>query len=174
LPWQDTAFFKKLEFVDQKKTVIQEFKEAPIHDFIIDDIDKTSHNQEIIGNPNWQFILVSYDLDETNKDAYTDLNALAKACKADSISFIGLSGSDWTKIDYFRLEIKAEFDFYTADGTALKTLVRANPGLLLLKEGIVVDKWAWRDVPTYDEFKADQADYMKFIEEVKASKKEEK
>jgi uncharacterized membrane protein YphA (DoxX/SURF4 family) len=171
LPWQDTVFFKKLEFVDQKKKVIQEFKDAPIHDFIIDDIDKTAHNQEIIGNPGWQFILVCYDLDETSKDNFSAINALAASCAKDSISFVGLSGSDWQKIDYFRHDVKATFDYFTVDETALKSVVRSNPGLVLLNNGVVVDKWAWRDIPTYDAFKAKQADYLEMVKEVTATSK---
>jgi hypothetical protein len=167
LPWQDTVFFSKLEFVDQKKKVIQAFKDAPIHDFIIDDVDKVSHNQEIIGNPGWQFILVCYDLDITSKSEFAAINTLASACAKDSISFVGLSGSDWQKIDYFRHEVKATFEYYTVDETALKSVVRSNPGLVLLSQGVVVDKWAWRDIPTYEEFKANQAAYLELVNKVK-------
>ncbi|HOH84458.1 MAG TPA: DoxX family protein, partial [Bacteroidales bacterium] len=57
LPYKDTAYFKQFEFVDQEKTVIQEFKPAPIHDFMVDDVNKVNHNADIIGNPNYQFLL---------------------------------------------------------------------------------------------------------------------
>ncbi len=167
LPWKDSVFFSKLEFVDQKKKVIQAYKDAPIHDFIIDDINKTSQNETIIGNPSWQFMLVCYDLDQTSREKFTDINALAAACAKDSISFVGLSGSDWTKIDYLRHEVKALFEYYTVDETALKSVVRSNPGLVLLYDGVVVDKWAWRDIPTYEEFKANQAEYLELVKKVK-------
>lgn len=167
LPWQDTVFFKKLEFVDQKKTIIQEYKDAPIHDFIIDDQDQNSHNLEIIGNPEWQFILVCYDLDEASRKAFAGINALATDCIKDSISFVCLTGSDWQKVAAFRNELKTGFEFYTVDETALKSVVRSNPGLILLRDGVVVDKWAWRDIPAYSEFKENQTDYLNLVKGVK-------
>ena len=39
------------------------------------------------------------------------------------------------------------FDFYTMDETTLKTIIRSDPGLILLKEGVIIGKWAWRDFP---------------------------
>lgn len=168
LPWQDSVFFRKLEFVDQKKNILQEYKEAPIHDFIIDDQEKNPHNQDIIGNPEWQFMLVCYDLDLTSRKAFTAINPLAQACAKDSISFVCLTGSDWLKIASFKIELKTGFDFYTVDETALKSVVRSNPGLVLLRDGVVVDKWAWRDIPTYEEFKGQQPAYLEMVKQIKA------
>ena len=47
----------------------------------------------------------------------------------------------------YRTEQGADYPFYTTDPTELKIIVRSNPGIVLLKDGIVVDKWAWRDIP---------------------------
>jgi uncharacterized membrane protein YphA (DoxX/SURF4 family) len=174
LPYKDTAFFNKLVFVDQRKKIIQPFKEAPIHDFIISNEEGDSLNAEIIKNPSWQFLVVSYDLDKVEKSVFDKLNLFAEQCAKDSISFAGLTGSIWNTIKYFRHEVKAKFEFYTVDPTALKSVVRSNPGLVLLKEGIVVDKWAWRDVPDYNEFKGDQEKYEKFLAEIKAKRGERK
>jgi hypothetical protein len=170
LPWKDTVFFKKLEFIDQKKKITQEYKEAPIHDFMIEDDVQVQHNAEIVANPNWQFLLISYDLDKAEKSVFDQVNKFAELCEKDSISFVGLSGSVWQTIDYFRHDVKAKFKYYTVDETALKSVVRSNPGLVLLKEGVVIDKWAWRDLPTYEEFKASQPEYLKFLEKVKTEK----
>lgn len=163
LPYKDTLLWPNLEFVDQKKKIIQEYKDAPIHDFMIDDRDRNNHNAGIIGNHDWQFLLVCYDLDKTEVSVFDKINAFAEECAKDSVSFVGLTGSDWQKIDLFRFNIKAKFDFYAVDGTALKSVVRSNPGLILLKDGVVVDKWAWRDIPDYGEFRANQIKYLEFL-----------
>jgi hypothetical protein len=44
----------------------------------------------------------------------------------------------------------AGFNFYNADDVALKMMVRSNPGLILIRDGIVLAKWPFRDFPSYD------------------------
>jgi hypothetical protein len=53
------------------------------------------------------------------------------------------------------------YDFFLADDIALKTMVRANPGLLVLKDGIVIDKWHHNDFPDYQEFKQEYQSLVK-------------
>ncbi|MBL4648809.1 MAG: hypothetical protein JKY03_03690, partial [Aureispira sp.] len=57
-------------------------------------------------------------------------------------------------IDEFRHGVNGAYKFNTADDKLLKTIVRANPGLLLLKDGKVIKKWHHKHIPTYDEVKA--------------------
>jgi hypothetical protein len=45
------------------------------------------------------------------------------------------------------------FDFFTCDAITLKTIVRANPGIVLLKKGTVLAKWNANDLPDYKEVK---------------------
>jgi uncharacterized membrane protein YphA (DoxX/SURF4 family) len=166
LPWQDTVFFKKLEFVDQKKKIIQEYKPAPIHDFMLDDANKVNHNAEIIANPNYQFLLISYDLSQTEPSVFEALNAFYDACQKDTVGFAALCGSDFESMDKFAQRVKANYSFYGVDATALKSVVRSNPGLVLLKNGVVLDKWAWRCFPSYEKFKSKQPKYEKQLSEI--------
>lgn len=170
LPWQDTAFFNKLEFVDQEKTIIQEYKPAPIHDFLIDDSSKVNHNAEIINNPEFQFLLVIYDLTITKKEVLPTLNSFYQQCVADSFGFVALCGSDFATIYKNIGDYDLKYPFFGVDGTALKSVVRSNPGMVLLKNGVVLDKWAWRDFPSYDEFKKKIPEYELMLNEIKPLK----
>lgn len=170
LPYQDTAYFKQFEFVDQEKTIIQEYKPAPIHDFMLDDVNKVNHNADIIGNPGYQFLLISHDISKAEKSVFPVLNVFFEQCTKDSIAFAALCGSDFETIKNFRNEIKAAYEFYTVDETALKSVVRSNPGLVLLKNGLVLEKWAWRDIPNFKEFKDQLPGYEKLIEKSAAGK----
>ena len=57
-------------------------------------------------------------------------------------------------IKLFKEKTNADFDFYFSDATALKTVVRSNPGLLLLKGGNVLAKWHYNDFPSFEEIKS--------------------
>jgi uncharacterized membrane protein YphA (DoxX/SURF4 family) len=168
LPWQDTIFFKKLEFVNQKKKIIQEYKSAPIHDFMVDDANKVNHNAEIIANPKYQFLLVSYDLSHAKTSVFAGLNTFYDECVKDSVGFAALCGSDFASMDNFGVKYNANYSFYGVDATALKSVVRSNPGLVLLKNGVVLDKWAWRCFPTYEKFKSHIPKYEKQLAEILA------
>ncbi len=153
LPWQDSVKWASIKYDTTIKKIIQPYKEAPIHDFVITDENGNIFTDKIVSNPGYQFILVAYDITQTDKDAFTDINKLVAGCDKDSISFVGLSGSIYETIETFRHDVQAMFPFYNVDETALKTMIRSNPGLLLLKNGVVMAKWGWRDIPDYAEVK---------------------
>jgi len=69
-------------------------------------------------------------------------------CKEAGIDFYGLTSEDATP---FIKKHDLSFSFYSSDETPLKTIMRSNPGLLLLKNGVVINKWHRKDFPTYEE-----------------------
>jgi len=171
LPYKDTVLWKKLEFVKQNKKVIQEYKEAPIHDFMIDDEAKNDFTEVIIDNPKFQYILVSYDLEKADKDVLKKIIPFYNECKRDSIGFAVLSGSDFSVINVLKNSNNLPYPFYTVDQTALKSVVRSNPGLVLLKDGVVVDKWHYNDFPTYFSCVVKYPKYQKLVDKIKIKNK---
>ena len=67
----------------------------------------------------------------------------------------GLAANTYSQIEPFRHEYQVMYDYLTADGTMLKTIIRANPGVVLLNKGTVLAKWHFDDLPSYDEIKAE-------------------
>jgi len=153
LPYQDSVKWNSIEFVEQKKKVVQPYKAAPVHDFNIIDENGVDQTASIIANPGYQFILVAHSLEETNKKAFLEINAFQRQCEKDSISFVGLTGSGPSVVGDFRHEVQAMYPVYSMDETALKTMIRANPGLILLKNGEVLAKWHYNDFPDYKKTK---------------------
>jgi len=152
-PWQDTVWVANWEFQDQRKEIIQPYKQAPIHDFIIMDESGNDLTPSIIGNQGYQFIIVAHNLRETHKESFLKINEFQKLCEKDSFSFVGLTGSGKNDVDDFRHEAQTQFPIYSMDETALKTMIRSNPGLVLLHNGTVVRKWHYNDFPTYSKTK---------------------
>ncbi len=155
LPWQDTVLMSKLEFVDQRQVVTQEYQDAPIHDFEIFDEEHNAITEEIINNPGYQFLLIVYDINKANVNAFQRVNSIAEMAAAEGISFIALTGSIFEHADNFRHDVGALYQWYTVDETALKTIIRSNPGLVLLHDGVVVGKWAHRSLPAPDAMKSE-------------------
>ncbi len=138
------------EFVERKEVVIQEYIEAPIDDFMILDEYGFDMTESYLGNPDFQFLLIAYDLRRTNRRAFErKINDFAAQAEADNVSFIVLTGSSLVDIDVFRHEMQTPYPFYQADGIKLKTIIRSNPGLVLMKDWVVIDKWAHRNIPEY-------------------------
>lgn len=159
LPWQDEAKMAQIEFVEQRKVIIEPYKEAPIHDFVIADKEGNIYTDQLISNPQYHFLLISYDLKKSNQRSFQLMNTFAKECATENISFSFITGSTPKEIDAFMNDVKPEFEVYTADPVALKTIIRSNPGLLLLKDGYVIDKWPFRSFPNYADFKSNIKKY---------------
>jgi uncharacterized membrane protein YphA (DoxX/SURF4 family) len=159
LPWEDSLRMANLTFVEQRKTVIQPFVEAPIHDFIITSQMGEILTDQVMNIPNYHFLVIAYDLSATHKKAFESLNTFAQNCIKDSTSFVCITGSTPNEVEKFTKEVKPKFPIYSADPTALKTIIRSNPGILLLRNGYIMDKWAHRKMIIYETFKSSIKDY---------------
>ncbi len=170
LPWEDSVRMANLIFVEQRKTIIQPFKEAPIHDFIIANREGDVLTEEIIANSNYIFMVVAYDLSSTNIESFSQLNQFAQECEKDSISMVMLTGSNYNEIDVFAKQVDLKFPVYITDPIALKTVIRSNPGTLLLRDGYVMDKWPFRKMITFQEFKQKKESYQNKYQNLKNKK----
>ncbi len=135
---------------DRTETVVLEKGyEPPVHDFILtyEDVDITD---SILSAPSI-FLLVGYQIEKTNKEAYKEINEFALAAERAGVPFLGVTASLSASVEAMRHELQTPFPFGTMDETTLKTMIRANPGILLLKKGLVVAKWHHNDLPEFSE-----------------------
>lgn len=144
--WEDENW----EWADTQNKLIKEGFTPKIANFIVVDEDGTEIHDDLANNPEYNFILVAYDLSNTNKDVQSKINELALKAQQNGYDFVGLTATSVKQTNEFRHEVQAMYPYYFADATFLKTIIRSNPGLLLVKGGTVVDKWPWRSIPTYE------------------------
>ncbi len=149
-PWQDTANW---EYSDMKSVLVQEGYEPPIHDFRIETPDGEDIIDFFIYDENYVFILVAYDLHKSNLKAQDKINSLANWALDENLSFICLTSTIFDDVQVFAEESGAPYEFFNCDEITLKTMIRSNPGLLLLKDGTIVEKWHFNDIPTVNEFR---------------------
>ena len=153
-PYQDTISWEvdtlKYLFVDQKQTEITPEVKAPIHDFNISTVEGDDITQDIFAYKGYQFLLVSYNLAKADRGVQPQVNDFASLCEKNKIPFYGLTSDIPSVIDEFRHEVQAPYNYYITDATQLKTMIRSNPGLMLLKGPVVVAMWHHNDFPALD------------------------
>lgn len=150
--WPD-GWDVQYDYVDSRTEVTKKGVEPKIKDFSISNAEGSDYTQDIIENPNYNFLLICYDLDKADKDAFGKINDFEALCKQDSVTFIALTSSTKETIEKFKLDTKTNVQFYNTDGTVLKTMIRSNPGLMMLKGGTVIDMWHYHSFPSYNDVK---------------------
>jgi uncharacterized membrane protein YphA (DoxX/SURF4 family) len=149
--WQKKEWQINSDFTET--VLVSEGYEPPIHDFVIDlggnEVTSQVLEAEVI------FLLVSYRMEKTDDEAYAALNQFALAAADEAIPFLGLSASLAEVVNEKRENLKLRFPIASMDETALKTIVRANPGIVLLKKGVIIKKWHYQDLPSFQELQGD-------------------
>ncbi len=131
--------------------LVKEGYQPKIKDLNVYDSQGVNYTSEIFENPYYNLVAVAWNLDKTQEKALGDINALAinavQNFNIRSVLLTSNSAQDATKIEK-KLTLLTEI-FY-ADAVPLKSMVRSNPGLMLLKDGVVIDKWPASALPTYN------------------------
>ncbi len=133
------------EFIDLEGTrEIQPGYEPPIHDLTME-YDGQDLASSILERRNL-LLVVAYDLGKSRKEAFEEIRTLTDTALARGYSVAGLSASSDAEKAALRKAYGLQFPFYFTDMTALKTIVRSNPGVLLLRDGTIVQKVHYNDL----------------------------
>ena len=132
------------EFVDVETTEIQKGYEPPIHDFTIEH-EGEDLTTAFLSKSNL-LVVIAYDLRKTNSEAFKEIKEVTDEALRKHYTVIGLSASDADYAGQMIEAFKLNFAFYFTDETALKTIVRSNPGLLILDKGTVLQKVHFKDI----------------------------
>ena len=148
-PWQDTLNW---EFVKMEDPIlIQKGYTPPIHDFRIETQEGEDIKDFFMYDEKYTFIVIASNLQKTDREGMKKMAQLAIAAKSKGYNFIGLTASSPDSFDSFKSETGVQFDFFNTDEIALKTIVRSNPGLILIKKGTIMEKYHFNDVPKPEE-----------------------
>ena len=147
-PWNDSTWMKQWVYLGQRVEDPNKDKAMILR---VENEKGNDITSSFVDNPDFQFILVAYDLSITNKGAFNKILPFYKRAIADGYSFICLTNSLNDEAGKFKQSNGIAFDFYSADDVVLKTMIRSNPGLILIRHGIVLAKWHYNDFPSYDD-----------------------
>ena len=153
-PWQDTNYV----FADRETKLISMGDRAAITDFTMMADDGNDYSQDYFNEEGYIFLFVAYDINKTSIGAIKKINTFVDQSNLDGNYTIGLTSSLYEDVENFRHKNQTMFDFFTCDGITLKTIVRANPGIVLMKKGKILGKWNANDLPDY---KSVKKEYLK-------------
>ncbi len=118
-----------------------------ITDFAVYDLDGNNVTQQILtGN---KLVLIVQNSNKANRELFAPINALLAAAEQSRrhIGVLAITSTNPAKFDAFRHDVNLAVPYYTADATVLKSMVRSNPGLMVLKDGAILAKYHYHDVP---------------------------
>lgn len=136
---------------EPKTTLLKKGYQAPISDLVINDANGLDNTDIIIENPQYNLIIVAYDLNHSNLNALVKLNNLTKEAEEEfKIRSIILTSSSSQLAESTSQELQLSTEFFYADAIPLKSMVRSNPGLILMKNGTVINKWSYHLTPSFE------------------------
>ncbi|MGZ3814016.1 MAG: BT_3928 family protein [Mucilaginibacter sp.] len=134
------------------KKLIKKGFEPKIRDLAINDAQGSDYTKELLSNPFYNLVVVAYDLKKTDLDALGRLNALAATMQQNfNTRTILLTSYSPTNAEAFSKTNHLVMQLFYADEVPLKTMVRANPGILLMKNGVIINKWHYHSMPKYED-----------------------
>ena len=136
------------KFIDSKTVQTSEGYIPPIHDFSITD-NKTGLDltNSVLSHKGYTFLLIAPHLETADDSNFGDIDRLYEYAQSYDIPFYCLTASTTKAIKRWVDLTGAEYSFCITDEAVLKTIIRSNPGLLLLKDGTIINKWSHNNLP---------------------------
>ena len=141
-------------FVEAKTKLIEKGFEPTIHDFSLIDLetyDDLTH--KVLTDTTYTFFLIANRLDKADDGNIDLINEIYDYSTEHGYGFYCLTSSPEEDILAWQDRAGAEYPFCLVDEITLKTMIRSNPGLMLIKNGTILNKWNQSDIP--DEYELD-------------------
>ena len=156
-PWDDSTW----TYVDMVTRVVKEGEKPKIEDFAIgtlycDEADgqwRTGDNitDMILSEPSYLFLMIAHSLEDARVGKLDRFREIHRYAEENGYPFYLVTASSPAHVDEWEARYRTGFQFTHADERVLKTMIRSNPGLILLQQGIVINKWDDRSVPRMEQ-----------------------
>ena len=143
------------EYVDTRTVQTKKGYEPPIHDFALTTCDTGEDiTEQVLTKKGYTFLLVSPRLAVADESNFGDIDQIYEYAEENGADFYCVTASANDEIERWRDLTGAEYQFCNADETTLKTMIRSNLGLILLKDGTIIGKWSHNALPQTDDLTA--------------------
>jgi uncharacterized membrane protein YphA (DoxX/SURF4 family) len=134
-------------FVKAKTLTVKKDYQPPVHDFSITAGNGDDITGSILSDTGFTFLLIAPKLEKASTCHTEQINNMYDYAEEFGCKFYALTASLSSEIRKWTENTGAEYPFCTTDEVTLKTIIRSNPGLLLLKNGTIINKWPGRAMP---------------------------
>lgn len=135
------------QFVDSKTVQISKGYVPPIHDFCIETRNGDDITDQVLNDTSYTFLLIAPHLEKASDLNFGDIDQIYEYAQTFHYPLYCLTASTDEHIKQWQNLTGAEYPFCRTDETTLKTIIRSNPGLLLIKNGTILKKWSHNDLP---------------------------
>jgi hypothetical protein len=151
-PWEDTTWV----FIDRISKLIKEGEKPKITDFTVNRLYFNSEKTNVAGEEDitseilddtYVFLMIACSLPDMRESAVSKMEDVKNYAADQGYKFYCLTSSTTAEIIGWEKDNSAGFDYCLTSDRTLKTMMRTNPGLLLLKKGVVVNKWSPSEIP---------------------------
>jgi len=149
-PWQDTVTWA---FHNLESKLVKAGYEPPIHDFRIETPEGDDILDFFLYDDQFVFMIIAYDLKKSSTRSQDKINRLARWATDEGMQFIGLTSTLPQDSEAFAEEHNVPYEFFNSDEITLKTIIRSNPGLMVIKNGTIIAKYHYNDIPSPEQFK---------------------
>ena len=127
---------------------MMEGEDSPYAEFFMELADEGEDiTENVLNREGYTFLLVSPHLEQADDSQLDALNQIYEYSLDNGYPFYCLTASTEKGINHWRNITGAEYPFCNTDDITLKTIIRSNPGLLLLKDGVIIRKWSHNNLP---------------------------
>lgn len=157
--WKDESW----EIVGEPSSrLVKKGYTVPIPDLLISDANGEDFTTQVIENPYYNLLVVAWDLNNTDQGALAKINEVVRqAAQEYNIRAVLLTSASNQQAEALSDELGLLTEILYVDAVPLKSMVRSNPGVLLMRNGVVINKWHHNTFPDFvqlDQMYFDQED----------------
>ena len=148
LPYMDFRPYSIGTDLRQGWQQMMEGKESPYAEFFIQRMeDGEDLTDSLLSRRGYLFLLIAPHVEKADDSQLDLINQMYEYAEDHDYPFYALTASGEKGIERWRDMTGAEYPFCQTDDITLKTIVRSNPGLVLLKDGVIINKWSHNRLP---------------------------
>lgn len=135
-------------YLSTESVLKQKGYQPPIHDFSIQRLeDGAELADSLLSAPGYTFLLIAPHLEESDDSNIDLINEIYDYCVEYQYGFLALTASPREEVEMWCERTGGEYPFGIMDDVTLRTMIRSNPGLMLLHEGTIYNKWSNATLP---------------------------